>query len=520
MLVRYYFHEFAFSPITRELRRKGDLVELPPTVLAMLAHLIDNRHRVCTREELAKAAWPDRFVADHTLTARLSDLRRALASGKRPNPVRTVYGEGVRFVGEVTTDNPTVTFAERAEEAAGLKEQTKGRPSIAVLPFRQTSGSPEQIAVSDALPDDIISELTNLRWLFVIARGSTFRFPSYEHSLADIGRELQVRYCLSGEVRDEGDKLRISVELAETIGETILWRDSFTTKVAGAHELRQEIVSRIASELDRRITDHEIAQARLKNPNSLDAWGAYHNGLAKVLGHNTQNLDGALADFSCCVEFDPRFARGYAGLVHTRWLRTLQLELDQKAAELTGMIEAAKQAEQIDPGDPSVLVSMGRASMFTGQIDTAKGQFRHALKIAPSSTAALTNLAGLHMLLGESEASINANSEAIALSPLDPNMHTWLATQMGALLQLNRAEEAVRHADRAIASPRAIMPTYAMALLTYYLADQQERGRQLAQQLKQMQPDVSVVEISRKMPMLQRFKDAFAEAFAEFGLNP
>ncbi|WOE75438.1 winged helix-turn-helix domain-containing tetratricopeptide repeat protein [Alterisphingorhabdus coralli] len=517
--MRYRFHEFEFSPINRELRRKGDIVALPATVRAMLAHLIDNRHRVCTREELAKAAWPDHLVADHTLTARLSDLRRALASAKRPNPVRTVYGKGVQFVGEVELDSARITLADRAEEAAGQKEQTRGRPSIAVLPFKQSSGSPEQVAVSDALPDDIISELTNLRWLFVIARGSTFRFPSYQHSLTEIGRELQVRYCLSGEVRDEGDKLRITVELAETVGETILWRDSFTTKITGAHELRQEIVSRIASELDRRITDHEIAQARLKNPNSLDAWGVYHNGLAKVLGHNTQNLDGALADFSRCIEFDPRFARGYTGLVHTRWLRTLQLELDQKAAELTGMIEAAKQAEQIDPGDPSVLVSMGRASWFTGRIDTAKDQFRHALKVAPSSTAALTNLAGLHMLLGEAEASIDANSEAIALSPLDPNMHTWLATQMGALLQLGRAEEAIEHAERAIASPKAIMPTYAMALLTYHQADHKERGMELADQLKQMKPEFSVVEISRKMPMLQRFKDAFDEAFSEFGLD-
>ena len=491
MLVRYRFQEFEFSPIERELHRKGDRVELPATVLAMLAHLIENRHRVVSREELAKAAWPDRFVADHTLTARVSDLRRALTTGKRPHPLRTAYGEGVRFVGDVRVDNPRITLADRAEEAAGQKDQAKGRPSIAVLPFKRSSGSPEQLAVSDALPDDIISELTNLRWLFVIARGSTFRFPSYEHSLADIGRELEVRYCLSGEVRAEGDKLRFSVELAETVGETILWRGSFTTKIAGAHELRQEIVSRIASELDRRITDHEIAQARLKNPSSLDAWGVYHSGLAKVLGHNTQNLDGALADFSRCIEFDPRFARGYTGLVHTRWLRTLQLELDQKAAELTGMIEAAKQAEQIDPGDPSVLVSMGRASWFTGQIDTAKDQFRHALKIAPSSTAALTNLAGLHMVLGEAEAGIQANSEAIALSPLDPNMHTWRATQIGALLQLSRYDEAVENADLAIASPRAIMPTYAVALLAYFQAGRKERGRELARQLKQTMPEIS-----------------------------
>ncbi|MEM6901564.1 MAG: hypothetical protein AAF583_17580, partial [Pseudomonadota bacterium] len=98
-------------------------------------------------------------------------------------------------------------------------------------------------------------------------------------------------------------------------------------------------------------------------------------------------------------------------------------------------------------------------------------------------------------------------------------MHTWRATQIGALLQLGRHEEAVENADLAIASPRAIMPTYAIALLAYHQAGRTQRGRELAGQLKRTMPDISVQEISRKMPMLQRFKDAFEEAFAEFGFE-
>ncbi|MEM6913054.1 MAG: winged helix-turn-helix domain-containing protein [Pseudomonadota bacterium] len=517
----YRFQDFAFSPIDRELRRKGHLMELPATVLAMLEHLIENRHRVVSREELAKAAWPDRFVADHTLTARLSDLRRALTKAKGPHPIRTLYGAGVQFVADVRVDNARVTFAERAEEAGERKNEPSGRPSIAVLPFKPSVSLATNLQITEALPDDIISELTNLRWLFVIARGSTFRFPSHEHRLAEIRRQLQARYCLSGEVRpDEPDKVRISVELGETWGETILWCESFSIPIAGAQELRQEIVRRIASELDRRITDHEIAQARLKNSNSLDAWSAYHGGMAKVLGHSTLNLDGALADLEQSVEIDPRFSRAFTGLVHTRWLRMLHLEIDQRPSELKGLIDAAKRAEQLDPSDPSVLVAMGRASMFSGHTDTAKSRFRSALKTAPSSTAALTNLAGLHMVLGEAKEGLKVNSEAIALSPLDPNMHTWRATQIGALLQLSRYDEAVENADLAVASPRAIMPTYAVALLAYHQAGQKERGRKLALQLKQNMPEISVQEISRKMPMLGRFKSAYKEAFAEFGLDP
>ncbi|MEM1197335.1 MAG: hypothetical protein AAGH57_14625 [Pseudomonadota bacterium] len=180
----------------------------------------------------------------------------------------------MRFAGAVGFGfaNAPITLADRATEAIAPKAQGSGRPSIAVLLFTPSAASHSRLQITEALPEDIVTQPTNRRWLFMIARGPTLRFGSYLDRPPEIGHQPRVRYCLSGEVTADGaDRLRVMGEGAETLGETMLWRESFGIRMAGTHALQQEVVRRIASELDRRITDREIAQACLNNPNDLDA---------------------------------------------------------------------------------------------------------------------------------------------------------------------------------------------------------------------------------------------------------
>lgn len=515
--MRYRFGKHEFDSRRFELLCGEEGVPLRPRALSLLQLLLENRTRLVTKDEITTSIWGGMAISDSTIAVTLRALRRAL--GGDCEAIRTIYGKGMRFVGDVVAiPHDAITAGEGPQgEPGGPPEE--GRPSIAVLPFRLVGVAGPHAALAEALPDDIITSLSQLRGLFVIARGSTFRFPSYDFRLATVGRELQVRYCLSGAMEIVGDQLRLSVELGETAGETVVWRENFDTRIKGAHELREELVYRLACELDRRIAEHEIERARLRNPADFDAWNYYHCGISKTYSHGWRDLDGALGDFEQAVALDPHFARGYAGLAHTRWLRTLQFPLEQRAGEVAGMLTAAERAEVLGPADPCVIAATGRAKWIIGDVDLAQERFERAIELAPSFAQAYANLGGLHALRREPEKSLAANSAAIALSPFDPNMHTWLGIQMGALAQLDRYEEAAEYADRALESQQSMLSTMAIALIAYHRTGDDEKGRELAARMRQSFPGVSAAEIGLRFPVVQAHSQAVEETFAVYGLG-
>src|SRR5262249_23866804 len=141
-------------------------------------------------------------------------------------------------------------------------------------------------AFAHALPDEIITELSRLRWLFVRARGSCFRLRASDAEIVDIGRMLGVRYCLSGTLELSGQRLGITVELVDTRDGGIIWEERFSGQIDAVHSIREDILSRVITALDLRIPIHEAARARLKVPENLDAWSAYHLGLQHLYRFN------------------------------------------------------------------------------------------------------------------------------------------------------------------------------------------------------------------------------------------
>lgn len=516
--MRYRFGDLLFDSQRFELRRGEESVSLRPRALSVLQMLLENRFRLVAKQELLDQVWHGLVVSDSAIAVTMRTLRRAL--GDDGSLIRTVYGKGFRFTGEVLIERDADCFAEAAApEEAGCAPPDSGRPSIAVLPFRLVGMAGPHAGLAEALPDDIITSLTQLRWLFVIARGSTFRFPSYDFRLARVGRELQVRYCLSGTMEIIGDRLHLSIELADTTSEAAIWRDRYETELRGAHELREEIVYRVASELDRRITDHEIRRARLKNPANLDAWSCYHLGLAQVNSHGPRDLDCALADFERGVALDPDFARGHAGLAHVRWLRTIQRPLADRPAEVMGMLAAAERAGALDPLDPFVIAATARARWVTGGVDVAKARFEHAIALAPSFAQAYASLSGLLVLKQESEAALRVGERAIALSPFDPNLSTWLGAPITALVQLGRFCEACDWADRALQSPNRMVATMVVALIAYHRAGRTDDARAVGRMMQRQFPGMDADAVKAKYPVMQPVLEAITETFAAYGIG-
>src|SRR5258708_36784268 len=195
----YQFGPFELDIATVELRSGGKPCSLEPQVFALLALLVENRERLVSKEEIIDKVWDGRVVSDAAVASRVKSVRQALGdTGKSQRYVRTIHGQGYRFVAEAKASRGTA--ARSAEVSTTLVDDNGGavqlgkssRPSLAVLPFRLIGDGGRYAALAVALPDGLITELSRLRWLFITARASSFRLRASGGEFSDIGALLRV----------------------------------------------------------------------------------------------------------------------------------------------------------------------------------------------------------------------------------------------------------------------------------------------------------------------------------------
>jgi TolB-like protein len=298
----YRFGPFELDLAKAELRAGVEPRPLEPQVFALLAFLVEHRERLVSREEIHEKVWDGRIVTDATVASRIKSARQALGDdGKTQRYIRTVHGQGFRFVAEVRNQAPephVAAIAGTRPEHADQPVATVGahsRPSIAVLPFRPVGDPGPYATMADALPHELITELSRLRWLFVTARGSSFRLRSHEPDLREVGRLLGVRYGLSGTVEVNGRHLTVTTELVDTRSAEVIWAERYSGSVDEVHAVRTEIRSKILTALEIQIPLHEAARARLTVTEDLDAWSAYHLGLQHMYRFNRRDNAAAAA---------------------------------------------------------------------------------------------------------------------------------------------------------------------------------------------------------------------------------
>jgi TolB-like protein len=252
------FEDFVLDPDRRELRRAGDLIAVEPQVFDLINYLVCRRERVVTKDELLDEIWGGRAVSESTLTSRINAARRALGdSGDEQRLIRTIARKGFRFIGTVEDVGDTaspLTVADR--RPAGLDPQgsrsarragapTLDRPAIAVLPFTNMSGEPEQEYFSDGISEDLITALSKLRWFLVIARNSSFIYKAKPVHLAQIADELGVRYVVEGSVRKSGDRVRITAQLNDVVSGSHVWAEKYDRALNDVFAVQDEITERI-----------------------------------------------------------------------------------------------------------------------------------------------------------------------------------------------------------------------------------------------------------------------------------
>ena len=506
---------------TVELRRGAEVVPVEPQVFALLALLVENHERMVSRDEIVERIWDGRVVSESAISTRIKAARKALGDdGAAQRIIRTVHRRGFRCVADVriVADGATAASAASGESAASTPPATK--PSIAVLPFRLVGDPGSHAAISDAIPHEIITALSRLRWLKVIARGSAFRFREADPDVRVVGRTLGVRYCLTGFIEVDGSSVVISVELSDTDDGSVVWSDRFSGRMDGIHEARTTITSNVVSALEIYLPMNEARVAALSAPENLDAWGRYHLGLQRMFRFSRADNDAAAAHFEAAARLEPGFARAHAGLSFTSFQNAYLGYARDPAKSIAAARAFAERSVELDPLDPFGNFTLGRSYWLEGDIEKSLGWLDRATVLSPNYAQGFYARAWADAMLGQaSEARTNVDV-AMALSPLDPFLYAMKGTRALSYLVEGKPAEAVFWIDEAVRTPGAHTIVNLVAAVAHTLNDDSAGASRWVRQARSRNPDLTQDRFFKAIPFVDAdLRRRVSAALAKNGIS-
>ena len=324
------------------------------------------------------------------------------------------------------------------------------KPSIAVLPFQNMSGDAEQEFLADGVAEDIITALSRLRWLFVIARNSSFAYKGAAPDVREVARDLGVRYVLEGSVRRAGNRVRVTGQLIDATTSNHIWAERYDRDIEGIFELQDEITMAIVRAVDPEIQGAEQERALRKHPENLTAWDHYQRGLWHQYQMTRENQDQAREHLSAAISADPGFARAWAVKSFIVYQDVVLSWTDSPDDTLAEAQKLAEKAISLDGKEPFAHFALGRVFFIRGDFSRAISQLELALELNPNF--ALACFAVGHALLssGRVEDSLRHFDEAIRQSPRDPWLYLYQQIKAIALAHLDRYDEALDCCAKAI----------------------------------------------------------------------
>jgi TolB-like protein len=491
-----------------ELRDNGEPQAVEPQVFALIAYLAEHRDRLVSRDELFEKLWEGRVVSDSALASRIKSARQALGDdGRTQAIIKTVHGQGLRFMADVRVRDDSAIETQPAvggdpeKVTPAPSPEAASRPSIAVLPFRSIGASEGWSAIADGLPHELITELARLRWLFVVARGSSFRLRTDNPDPREIGRLLGVRYCLSGTVEISGHQLVVSTELVDTRGGDVVWGERYTGNVDDVHAMREEIRDSILASLELQIPLHEASRARLKVTDNLDAWSAYHLGLQHI--YRCTRRDNALAAelFSRAVHQDATFARAHAGLSFVHFQTAFLRQADDIAEAIRCARDCAQRGVDLDPLDPFVNFTMGRTYWLEGDLDRSLAWLERATSLSPNYAQGIYARAWSELMAGITNDARQHVDLAMRLSPLDPLGYAMLSLRGLTHIAAGDDQKGAEWAERGARAPGAHVLIAMIAAAAQALSGKDEKAQRWAAEVRSRQPALTRDDFFSAFPM-------------------
>jgi len=519
----YYCNDYEICTDTHEIRHKGDLQKIEPLIFNLLIFMLENPNRVLSRDELMQQVWNSRIVSDSAISATISILRHVMGdSGREQKIIKTVSGQGYRFVANFTTTNRvSLTEAHSTPPPANIDKKERlelmpllplsnlvtvsdnsqppqqrelvDKPSVAIMDFDHLDLGTNQngTLLAKGLTAEINSSLSRLPHFFVIARASSACLSQLNLSAREVGLRLGVRYLVYGQTNYFSKRIRVTISLVDAVQDAEIWSEHYDRSIDDLFLLQNDISATLIHAIDAAIEQAEIERAFLIPTENLSAWENYHRGLSYMNQTTSQGVDRAQHYFKAALQHDSRFARANAGMGYTHVSRKLLNDTPSQKKEMQNAFKYGYRS--IDSGQREAMgyMSLGRTLYFSNQYEKSIQTIEQGLQINPNYVHCLY-FKGLGAIsLGQNVFAQKYFDLINRLSPFDPLRFSMKMMRAISLAQQRKYNEAASWSVQATQCSNAYFTTYAIAVACLQLAGFLEQAKQYADKVLTLKPEYS-----------------------------
>ena len=489
---RFCFGRFELHVGRRQLLQDGMPLTLGARAFDVLQQLVMHRGRVVSRGELMDTVWPGVVVEENNLSVQIGTLRRLLGS----DVITTVAGRGYVFTATLPETLKSAVLPAHATMVGAAVSRPLAPPlamaSLAVLPFTNASGDPEQDYFIDGVVDDITRALSHVRSFFVIARSSSFTYRGRTVDAPQVGRELGVRYVVEGSFRQAGARLRMGVQLVEAATARVVWGQRFEGLREDVFDLQDQITAQVAAAIEPNLLQAELELTRSKPADSLQAYELCLRALPHIhLPTSIQEAKDTLGLLSRAMTMDPGYlyARALYCWAHVTASGAHMISVQEAQPGLPVALQLL--ADHRD--DPTALAYAGHSVAYIGRMHVqGLRALDRALALNPNSVPALCSSGWVRVYVDDPQVAIDHFERAIRLNPLAPQQG-YLLTGLGwALLMAGRPDEALAKLQEAFLESWAWSTTLLGIIDCLSRLGRLDEARAAATQLLQRVPELSI----------------------------
>ena len=389
---------------------------------------------------------------------------------------------------EPRSSTSPLAASERSPESLALPEKR----SIVVLPFENLSGDPEQGYFSDGITEDIITELSKFRSLFVIARSSSFSFKGQSPEVKEVSRRLGVRYVVEGSVRRSGNRVRIAAQLIDAVADAHLWAERYDRVLEDIFTVQDEVTEAIVAAIAPELGKAEQQLATSKKLENLNVWEVYQRGMWHLYQRTKDDLAEARRLFEAALSLDPGLSLACSALVDAYYYEVVLGLADSVAQNCDKALQVARRAVELDPDDAAAHCAMGKARIVRREHALAVPDLQLAIDLNPSSAWAHYGLGAAAVFSGHAGEAIRHLERAIRLSPRDQHMGSFMVRLAEAYLVKRDYPGAVQWARKALQQQGFQWSRYAALLAGLGFLGEREEARRVLDECLAQRPNFSV----------------------------
>ena len=517
MTAIYAFGPFRLDVAAGILFRGAEPVALGQRAIALLQILVEGGGNPISKDRLIESAWPGLAIEESNLTVQIAALRRVFAEEPGGDSwIETLPRRGYRYVG------PVAVKEQENQGAAGNEQPALAppdKPSLAVMSFTNMSGDPEQEYFADGMVEEIITGLSRIKWLFVIARNSSFIYKGQAVNVGRVGRELGVRYVLEGSVRKAGERVRVSGQLIETETSVHLWAERYDRRLDDVFALQDEITLNVVGAIEPSLREAEIERVKRKRPENLDAYDLVLRALPHVVPPMPAEAAKAMPLLERALTLEPDYAGAHGYLAWCHQILFVRGGFNKENHDAA--IRHARAALSYGRDDATALAIGGLVvSVTEHDRATAFEALEQALAISPSSSFALFCGATALAYAGEAERAIDWAERALRISPFDRMNHLPYHALAIAHFLRGRYDEAAHAARRAVQSIPSSSVSRSVLAAALAKLGRIEEAKAVALQVLALDPSFSAARFCAATGLPTALAEPMTDAWTTAGLPP